>query len=274
MNAGVAARRNGWGRRFLRALGRFTDPARLARGRDLSARVGELSLDDGKLWAVVEDPEMQSSRRAWLGLAAPDETVWPPLLAELGGRTRLLPSLLLNELSDEVLELTAGYGVTLLPCGPRDLSTGCDCADYFNPCWHQAALCYRLAEQLDDDPLLLFELRGLTREALRAALRQTPLGVALAAGLVGAADPVTSFAADGGYYPPVGPGKAVADYQDYWFGNPTPADPATAPTPPPVSGVVLKRGGERPPFWPQRRAFTEVMDELYERLRKHYRDIL
>jgi hypothetical protein len=69
----------------------------------------------------------------------------------------------------------------LLPASRRGVAlTECSRPDYANPCKHIAGVYYRLASQLDRDPFLLFEPRGLSREQLRQALRATPLGKALA----------------------------------------------------------------------------------------------
>ena len=45
------------------------------------------------------------------------------------------------------------------------------CPDWANPCKHIAAVYYLLAEQFDDDPFLIFKLRGRTKEEIIDALR-------------------------------------------------------------------------------------------------------
>jgi uncharacterized Zn finger protein len=63
-------------------------------------------------------------------------------------------------------------GCSLLPAAQRDLATDCSCPDWSNPCKHIAAVHYLLGERFDEDPFLMFELRGRSKEALLAVLRE------------------------------------------------------------------------------------------------------
>jgi uncharacterized Zn finger protein len=62
-------------------------------------------------------------------------------------------------------------GVHLFPDRSKDLDTDCDCPDYANPCKHIAAVYYILAERFDEDPFLLFAMRGKEKEELLEELR-------------------------------------------------------------------------------------------------------
>src|SRR4030095_5581977 len=46
----------------------------------------------------------------------------------------------------------------------------CSCPDNANPCKHVAAVYYLLGEEFDRDPFLIFQLRGMERSELLAAL--------------------------------------------------------------------------------------------------------
>ena len=110
--------------------------------------------------------------------------------------------------------------------------------DWANPCKHIAGVYYRLAEQLDQDPLLLFELRGLARANLRTELAQTPLGQALAPLM--SEDDQTPLEPAESLYPPLqlareestragvatSECRQVADHQGFWRGRvPLPTEP-------------------------------------------------
>lgn len=61
-----------------------------------------------------------------------------------------------------------------LPLFPRrwgEMMSSCSCPDYADPCKHQAAVCYILAGEIDKDPFLVFNLRGISREELSADLK-------------------------------------------------------------------------------------------------------
>ena len=69
--------------------------------------------------------------------------------------------LLLNEIPENIENVFADADVHLLPNDYRDFKVACDCPDHEVPCKQIAGVCYRLAGQLDQDPILLFEMRGL-----------------------------------------------------------------------------------------------------------------
>ena len=61
--------------------------------------------------------------------------------------------------------------LALFPSTQDDLQTACSCPDWANPCKHIAAVYYILAERFDEDPFLIFSLRGRSKEQIIAALR-------------------------------------------------------------------------------------------------------
>ncbi len=66
--------------------------------------------------------------------------------------------------------MSAKVGLDLLP-GPGELQPRCSCPDFADPCKHAAAVCYLVADALDDDPFGVLLLRGLGRDEVLAALR-------------------------------------------------------------------------------------------------------
>jgi len=59
----------------------------------------------------------------------------------------------------------------LFPLKRGDLETDCSCPDYSNPCKHIAAVYYLLGERFDEDPFVLFQLRGRPKDQILSALR-------------------------------------------------------------------------------------------------------
>ena len=182
--------RTWWGQRFIAALEGFTDSGRLQRGRSYSgdSRVLAFAIADGLVSATVrgnvnpyygvyKEPRYQT-RIQMTQIPAKD---WDQAIAYLGSRADLIAKLLLHEMPDGIDEAFAGLKLPLLPRSRKDFAlTACSCPDDYNPCKHIAGVYYRLAAQLDRDPFLLFELRGLSRTHLHQALATTPLGQALA----------------------------------------------------------------------------------------------
>jgi uncharacterized Zn finger protein len=271
----MAITRTWWGQRFIEALERFTDRGRLARGRGYAGRrIRDFKIDQGRVSATVEgniNPYFGVYKTPYYKTAVSLTPLAPQhlqkLIQRLSDKAGPISKLLMNELPEEIDDIAAESGAALLPRNSQDFQTQCSCPDYANPCKHVAGLCYRLAGELDHDPFLLFELRGLARGALREQLEKTPLGRVLAQSLDEqelAPQPIDS------YYPrpPREPAKGL-DYHSYWHGD-QPLPKQLEPLPPPgLTAALLKRGGDYPPFWPREQSFIALMSELYERVRKN-----
>src|SRR6266567_2741324 len=68
--------------------------------------------------------------------------------------------------------LSIDVQLSLFPTAARELETDCSCPDWANPCKHIAAVYYLLAERFDEDPFLIFKLRGRTKDEIIQALRE------------------------------------------------------------------------------------------------------
>jgi uncharacterized Zn finger protein len=175
---------------------------------------------------------------------------------------------------DTIEDAFSGSGLHLLPRHQRDFVTTCSCPDYANPCKHIAGVYYLLASALDDDPFLMFELRGLSRDNLRAELAQSPLGQILGSALVSQdvpVEPVESY-----YTRPIreqAAGTGATSHKAFWTGaKKLPALPAT-PSQATVPALLIKKQGGYPPFWHKDVSFISVMEEFYERVRTKNRQM-
>jgi uncharacterized Zn finger protein len=84
----------------------------------------------------------------------------PSLAIELS--TGILPSVLLAHLDTAKIQL--------LPSRWQDLKSDCSCPDFANPCKHLAAVYYILANEIDKNPFILFELKGVVLPELTKGL--------------------------------------------------------------------------------------------------------
>jgi uncharacterized Zn finger protein len=172
----------------------------------------------------------------------------------------------MNEVPDNIEEAFAHLNLHLLPHSRKDFNTNCSCPDWENPCKHIAGVYYLVAAELDQDPFLLFELRGLSRSKLQQELAKSPLGKALASALESQEippEPVKSY-----YTQP----KRVASTilcspKEFWLSEKRlPQTIEVTPTAS-IPAIVVKKGGNFPPFWNKDISFLEVMEELYQRVR-------
>ncbi len=120
--------------------------------------------------------EVQGSRRApyrvTIGLAPLSDRAWARVVAALAHRPDLAASLLAGEMPRGIDEVFAQARASLFPTKPDHLRLTCSCPDKATVCKHIAATCYLLGEQLDEDPFLLFRLRGRGQDELLEGLRR------------------------------------------------------------------------------------------------------
>jgi uncharacterized Zn finger protein len=266
-----------WGQRFIAALEDFTDSARLARGRSYSTdnRIKQWLLKEGKVEAklrgninpyfgVYKEPTYKVS----VQMTRLSEEQWQKIIQKLAQRASFISRLLLNEIPENIETIFTEAGVHLLPNSYKDFKVSCDCPDYAVPCKHIAGVCYRLAGQLDQDPFLLFEMRGLAPEKLLQELARSPLGKVLSDSKSSATAelvPVDSF-----YTRPVltEPPHEIS-LKGFWQGH-YPLPKSIEPSQPAaIPAMLIKRGGDFPAFWQKQNSFIEVMEDFYLRMRKN-----
>lgn len=271
-----------WGRRFLEVLEAFTDAGLLANGRQYltTHRITPWAIGGNRIEAQIRgkvNPYYAAHKPPDYAVAiefAPiPDAAWNEALALIGSRAGYVSRLMFNEMPDEIERPLAELGVRLLPASAAEIESRCTCQDAESPCRHIAALYHLLAGRLDQDPFLLFELRGLSRAELIQRLKTTPLGSALASAL-DAAPPRPRPAASFFTRPMAQPLPDHVSPHGFWRGQrklPAGVEPAA---PAAVSGILIRKGGDYPPFWDKDESFVEVMDAFYEQVRKKGRDWL
>jgi uncharacterized Zn finger protein len=237
-----------WGQRWITVLESFGLGTRLTRGRSY-ARLGQVVRLEIKKGAVdasvqgsranpytvnIELKRISKTQRGKLGIALADDLA---LVARLIG----------GELPPTVEKCFANAAAPLFPERAEDLITWCSCPDSSNPCKHIAAVYYLLAEELDRNPFLLFQLRGLPRDEF-VALLDAAAGSKDAAQEKAESEPRVSAA----------PQPLTADPQRFWRGGQLPpqssADIALG-----HEGAPLASRLGALPFW---RGETNFLEEI------------
>ena len=268
--------RTWWGKKYIEALEGFIESGRLQRGKGYANenRITRWSMEGNRITATIrgnvnpyfgvyEAPLYET----FIELKAIAPSDWKKVIAQLGSRAAFVSRLLLNEVPDTIEEPFEELGLRLLPLHLLDMNTQCSCPDYANPCKHIAGLDYFLAARLDQDPFLLFELRGLPKAELLRQLKETPLGRALASALIEEDMPLQAH--ESFFTRPIPePLPAGIAPADFWRGRLRLPDAIEPTTPPAVPALSLKKGGDYPEFWDRENSFLETMEEFYEAVRK------
>ena len=272
--------RTWWGNKFISALEKFTDEGRLSRGRGYAKgdKVTSFEVTNGRAIAKV-----RGSINAYYGVHKEplyttqieikpiSQKDWTRVIAYIASKSGFISRLILNEMPDRIEDAFSLINLNLLPIRKTDFINSCTCPDGSNPCKHIAGVYYLLAAELDRDPLLLFELRGLSKAQLQTELLKSTLGSALAAELITQKQqPIIAEY----YYPrpqEVSPNQSIS-LQEFWQGKRLPLLPEATPTM--VPAILIKKQGDYPEFWKLDRSFIETMEEFYQRVRTKNKEIL
>jgi len=162
-----------WADRWIAALTPLMDSARLSQGRSYARRgqVMEIEIVPGEVASRVQGSR-RTPYRVYIHLQPLSDRQWETVLDALAGQAIFAAQFLNGEMPPDVEEVFQAVKVSLFPTKRGDLQTNCSCPDWANPCKHIAAVYYLLGEQFDEDPFLLFELRGRSQEQVIAALRE------------------------------------------------------------------------------------------------------
>lgn len=162
-----------WGKAWLDALEHRArlDPNRLGRGRSYARRgsVLQLDVDPGVVRASVQGSRV-TPYEVTVKIRAFDDAEWDAVLDVVSAQIGRVAALLDGELPPELVDDAHAAGLELLP-DAGEVRTDCNCPDFAVPCKHSAAVCYLIADALDEDPFELLLLRGKQKDELLSALR-------------------------------------------------------------------------------------------------------
>jgi uncharacterized Zn finger protein len=164
--------RNWWARRWIKAMERLMDGRRLSRGQDYASQGQVLSMGEIKngVAATVQGSRVKPYRVTIQVMPLKAEE-WERALDVLASQAVFAAKLLAGEMPENIEEAFQSANLSLFPERPGDLVTQCSCPDWANPCKHVAAAHYILGDRFDEDPFLLFRMRGRSQEQVLEGLR-------------------------------------------------------------------------------------------------------
>ena len=267
--------RSWWGQKFITAIENLTDSGRLSRGRSYArgSKVKGFDIDGNLVTAQVRgsiNPYFGVHKEPLYHITIEFQPLsaakWSAAVAEMASKASVISRLLLNEIPDDIEKTFQSLNLNLLPGSQKDFQTSCSCPDWSNPCKHIAGVYYLVAAELDQDPFLLFELRGLSRENLIKELSKSPLGQALSAELQSEQTAPQPAAA---YYTPLEtlPAPDDTNLREFWQGTRQLPQTIEALPENSVSAIQVKKQGDFPAFWHRDNSFIEAMETLYEQVK-------
>ncbi|MCB2216798.1 MAG: SWIM zinc finger family protein [Desulfobulbaceae bacterium] len=154
-----------WGQAWCDHIESFHDyENRLPRGRTYlrNGSVCHLDIAPGKITAKVCGSELYSVTIAIKPLAV---RRWQAVKKRCAGQIGSLLELLQGRLSEKVMAVVTDPANGLFP-RVREIELQCSCPDWAEMCKHVAAVLYGVGVRLDEQPELLFLLRGVDHQEL------------------------------------------------------------------------------------------------------------
>lgn len=236
-----------WTGRWIAAIERLVNPGRLARGRTY-ARAGQVvSLDVSRqgVEAIVQGSRPKPYK-VHIEFKRLSDAEWDRVIDAMAAEALYAARLLSGEMPEQIEDVFASVGSSLLPAEKDDMRVTCTCPDFARPCKHIAAVHYLLGERFDQDPFLMFLLRGRSKEEIIAALRARRVG------------PEAEVASEVEQV-------VEPDLETFWTGSLQTDEVALHFALPESDALAVKRLGP-PPFVRDQAQFNEIMERLYQQI--------
>jgi uncharacterized Zn finger protein len=162
-----------WSKRWIAVLESFNMGTRLTRGRSYARQGQVISIDvePGMVKAKVQGSQPKPYK-VEIRLKTLSDQDWENVTEAMASQAIFAAKLLAGEMPKNIEEAFGAVKLSLFPTALKELETSCSCPDWANPCKHIAAVYYLLAERFDEDPFLIFKLRGRTKEQIIEVLRE------------------------------------------------------------------------------------------------------
>lgn len=172
-NSAFQVSREWWVEQWLALLDSYRFKKRLERARVYAREGNVLTIEfkDQKVFARVQgtDPEPYQVS-IWLENFTDEE--WQYVVETMSEKAIFSAKLLAGEMPINIEKVFTANGLNLFPFKLDDVRSRCSCPDKANPCKHIGAVYYLLADRFGEDPFVLFQLRGRSKEQILEMLRQ------------------------------------------------------------------------------------------------------
>ena len=168
----TTGKRNWWTEKWLELVEKLESGNRLTQGRTVAknGQVIYIKIQKGFIFAKVQGDRLKPYQ-VRIEANKISEKIWGEILTDISANAFLVSKLYTADLPEKIAEMFAARNTSLIPLMEQDLRAGCTCADWANPCKHSAAVLYIIADMIEKDPLLLFKLRGKTKEEIYEIFR-------------------------------------------------------------------------------------------------------
>ncbi|WP_414516284.1 SWIM zinc finger family protein [Nostoc sp. PCC 9305] len=172
-NDTLQASREWWSQQWLDLLDSYRFKKRLERARNYARQGNVLSIEfkGAKVLARVQGSEVEPYKVS-LSLEPFTDEQWGYVIETMSQRAIFAAKLLAGEMPQNIEEVFTANGLSIFPFTLGDVQSKCSCPDKANPCKHIGAIYYQLGDRFSEDPFVLFQLRGRSKEQIISDLRK------------------------------------------------------------------------------------------------------
>ncbi len=150
-----------WGKQWLNALNNIDYSNRLPRGRTYANKgaARDIEIKDNRISAKVQGSRPRPYK---VDLEIPKFTATQKarILELITDNPLYLSQLLNRELPGELNDICRQNGIHIFPNSWKEIHGSCSCPDWAVPCKHLASVLYLVANEIDKNPFLVFDLHG------------------------------------------------------------------------------------------------------------------
>jgi uncharacterized Zn finger protein len=239
-----------WGQKWLNALNRIDNSNRLPRGRTYAntGKVLEVVFKENQIKAKVRGSRPTPYKQT-IGVQAFNDFEKEEIIELITQNPFILSKLMNRELPEELFNELDKNGIDLFPRRWHDFDANCSCPDSAMPCKHLAAVIYMIANEIDKNPFIVFQLHNLDI-----------LGEIQKRGFTSQGDFKVPIASVQDFF------VAKPSYQDYTY-QPDLISKIDFSEIPHSQATLLKLLVEKPIFYPQK-DFKAVLEKAYKNISK------
>ncbi|BBE31967.1 helicase [Tepiditoga spiralis] len=155
-----------WGKKWINFLSLFDkDDLKKNRGLEYTKNVVDIKINKNKILSKVSGrykvPYEQTIIFKQFTISEKNK-----IKSILKNNKDLNLQLYINKFPEELYSIIKNNGIDLFPNSLEDLILKCNCVDLNKPCKHLIAVFYKLTEEIDKNPFLLFEFHGIKKSDL------------------------------------------------------------------------------------------------------------
>ncbi len=151
-----------WGEQWLNSLKAIDYENRIPRGATYARNglVKSVKMEDNIIVAKVQGSRI-TPYTVKIMIPKFTESEQQILVSEIITHPAIISKLLNRELSPEIFNIAKKKRINLFPQTWRDLGMKCSCPDWAVPCKHLAAVIYTICAEIDNNPFIIFQMRGM-----------------------------------------------------------------------------------------------------------------